>query len=75
MKNDAWYFSLYKMVWTFHKRHIDNIATANDAYWRRVIDDADQVVNAFEKDRFALDLVEAVIGEFERIGKEGKNHE
>ena len=62
------YWNLYKDVWNFHKKFSEIKDT--DEYWQAVIDESDEISKKYNKQKFANDLLIAVISELERSYKE-----
>lgn len=65
------YFTIYRDIWAFHKRHIDKICE-DDEFWKTAIKDADKLYKKYDNSRFAKNLILAEMAEFERIYKEKK---
>ncbi len=62
------YFNIYKMVWEFHKKHLEGINNGI-ANWDEIVTDADELYNKYEKCKFIKDLLIAELNELERISK------
>ena len=61
------YRDTFADIWFFLKNHLD--AGSDDRYWEGVISDADMLYRRYSGSRLAKDLVQAVIGELERISR------
>lgn len=53
------YWNLYKDVWNFHKKFSEVKDT--DEYWQAVIDESNEIAKKYDKQKFANDLLLAVI--------------
>lgn len=67
------YFSMYKDVWGFHKKHINNIQDT-DEFWGMVVDEGNALSKKYNRCKFIINLVLGEIAEFERLCKEIKNN-
>ena len=63
------YFAVYRDVWEFHKKYIDDVSDA-DGFWEEAIAEADKLCREHGNIRFVRDLILAEINEFERIVRE-----
>lgn len=63
------YFEVYKDIWNFHKKYIDNISD-NDDFWQEVIDESNVISKKYGDCKFIINLLLAEMTEFERICKE-----
>lgn len=61
------YRDTFSDVCFFLKNHLD--AGGDGGYWGDVISDADMLYRRYSGSRLARDLVQAAIGELERIGR------
>lgn len=55
---------IYNAVWFFYKKYIDG--DRSDQYWQDVHQESERLVKQFSNDRFARELLGAVINEFAR---------
>ena len=62
------YFELYREIWNFHKKFSEVKDT--DEYWQAVIAESNEIAKKYDKQKFANDLLLAVISELERSYKE-----
>lgn len=62
------YFELYREIWNFHKKFSEVKDT--DEYWQAVIDESNEIAKKYDKQKFANELLIAVISELERSYKE-----
>lgn len=67
------YFSMYKDVWEFHKKHIDNMQDT-DEFWEEVVNEGNILSQKYNECKFIRNLVLGEITEFERICKEARNN-
>ncbi len=65
------YFSMYRDVWEFHKKHIENIQDT-DEFWEMVVNEGNAISKKYNECKFIINLVLGEITEFERIYKEMK---
>lgn len=62
------YFSMYKDVWEFHKKHIGNIQDI-DKFWEVGINEGNDICKKYNECKFIINLVLGEIAEFERLCK------
>lgn len=62
------YWNLYRSVWNFHKKFSE--VKDIDEYWQAVIDESNEILKKYNKQKFANELLIAVISELERSYKE-----
>lgn len=67
------YFSMYKDVWEFHKKHID-IMQDTDEFWEEVVNEGNVLSQKYNECKFIRNLVLGEITEFERICKEARSN-
>lgn len=67
---DSREFLMLQEYWGLMKKYW--IPENNDAYWDELISETDQFAKRHENEKFARDLIMALIGELERKAKEKK---
>lgn len=67
------YFEMYKDVWNFHKKYIDDVKD-DDEYWQVVVDESSEIAKKYGECKFIINLLLSEITEFERIYKEMKTN-
>ena len=62
------YFRIYKDIWNFHKKFIDNVSD-DDNYWQSLVDEASEIMAKYDNCRFVKNLVLNELEELEMIYK------
>lgn len=65
------YFDVWNVAWCFHRK-FSLRENRTDAYWEQLINEAEEVVEAFKgkpEHDFVRDLILAVLSEIERVDK------
>ena len=42
------YFSMYGDVWKLHKKYIDGVKTDDTAFWKSIVDEADELTTKYD---------------------------
>ncbi len=63
------YFSMYRDIWTFHKKYIDKISFADDKLWNNIIQEASELGKKYDNCEFIGELIRNEVNEFKRIAK------
>lgn len=65
------YFEMYKVIWDFHKKHIDG-DFESDAFWTDVLDEAGQIAKKYENNDFITNLLMNELNEIDKIARHAK---
>lgn len=60
------YFQIYRDVWQWHKKYID-LARDTESFWCSFLADAEVLHKRYNDSKFARDIIQAEIAEFERV--------
>lgn len=63
------YFSMYRDIWTFHKKYIDKIKFADDKMWAEIVTESSELGKKYDNCSFILSLTMNEVNEFEKISK------
>ena len=63
------YFSMYRDIWTFHKKYIDKIKFADDKMWAEIVAESSELCKRYDNCGFILSLAVNEVNEFEEISK------
>lgn len=65
------YWKMYKDIWNFHLKFINNICDRQE-FWDTVVAEMYEIENKYKGHKLIVSLLLAELGEFERIHKELK---
>ena len=63
------YFSMYRDIWTFHKKYIDKIKFADDKMWAEIVAESSELGKKYDNCGFIRALIVNEVNEFEQISK------